>query len=157
MTHRGMALMAVFTATLCCVTVGPIAGAAASSRSIKVAIVRYGPKIKASEEAVSKAVEEFKTSNDPTGVESAIGNAAAVLSSLRSKVAHQSAATPRVKKAKTKILQGLHALVAGYKVLSKAYAEKATSPAAASADAHSSLVLIAKGKKELDQGASLLP
>jgi hypothetical protein len=132
------------------------AAASASSKSIKAAIASYGPRIKASEEAVTKAVEEFKVSKDPTGVEAAIGNSAALLSSLRAKVSHQSAADQRVKRAKAKIVQGLQGLVAGYKVLSNAYAEKATSPEAARADADSSLILIAKGKKELDQGASLL-
>ncbi len=156
MTRRGAARIAVFTATLCCVTMGPVAGASASSKSIKAAIVGYGSKIEASEEAVSKAVEEFKTSSDPTGVEAALGEASAVLGALQSKVAHQSARTLRVKRAKAKIVKGLHLIIAGYRVLSKAYEEKATNQEAANADAAHSVAVVKSGKKELDAGVKLL-
>lgn len=156
MTHRVVTRAAVFTLALCCVTLAQAATAAASSKSIKAAIVSYGPRIEASEEAVTKAVNEYNASKDPTGVEAALGKAAAVLSSLRAKVAHQSAATARVKRARAKIVNGLHVIAGGYKLLSKAYAEKAASPEAANKDAAHAVALVKSGKRELNQGASLL-
>jgi hypothetical protein len=47
-------------------------------------------------------------------------------------------------------------IVSGYKVLSKAYEEKATSPEAAKTDAAHSVVVVKSGKKELNEGVKLL-
>ncbi len=156
MTYRAVARMAVFTGVLCCMAIGPVTTASASGRSIEVAIASYGSKIQTAEENVSKAVKEYETSKDPTGVEAAIAHSAAVLGSLRSKVVHQSTGTRRVKRAKAKIVQGLQAVISGYGVLSKAYEEKAASPEAANTDAANALSLVKKGKKELDAGVNLL-
>ena len=156
MTHRVAARVAAFTVVLCCVTLGQAAVASASSKSIKVAIVSYGAKIDASEAHLETAVKEYEQSQNPTGVEAAIGEAAAVLGALESKVAHQSARTPRVKRARAKIVSGLRTIVSGYKVLSKAYEEKATDQEAATADAASSVAVVKRGKKELNAGVKLL-
>jgi hypothetical protein len=156
MTHRGAARIAVFTAALCCMTMVPVAGASASSKSIKAAIVSYGAKIEASEAHVGTAVKEYEQSQNPAGVEAALGEAAAVLGALESKVAHQSAHTPRVKRARAKIVSGLHTIVLGYKVLSKVYEERATNQEAANADAAHSVVVVKSGKKELNAGVKLL-
>jgi hypothetical protein len=148
--------VAAFTAVLCCVMLGSAAVASASSKSIKAAIVSYGAKIEVSEAHLETAVKEYEQSQNPAGVEAAIGEAAAVLGALERKVAHQSARTPRVKRARAKIVSGLHTLVLGYKVLSKAYEERATNQEAASADAAHSTVVIKSGKKQLNQGVKLL-
>lgn len=156
MTQRRVGRLAVFAATLCCLTLVPAAVASASGRSIKAAIVSYGAKIEASEAHVETAVKEYETSQNPAGVEAAIGEAGAVLGALERKVAHQSAPTSRVKRARAKIVSGLHAIVSGYKVLSRAYEEKAASPEAASTDAAHSLAMIKSGKKDLNAGVKLL-
>jgi hypothetical protein len=156
MTHRGAARIAVFTTTLCCMTLVPIAGASASSKSIKAAIVSYGAKIEASEAHVETAVKEYETSQNPAGVEAAIGESGAVLGALERKVAHQSAPTPRVKRARAKIVSGLRTIVSGYEVLSKAYEEKAASPEAAKTDAAHAVVVVKSGKKDLNAGVKLL-
>jgi hypothetical protein len=156
MTHRVAARMAAFTAVLCCATLAPVAAASASSRSIKAAIVSYGAKIEASEAHIETAVKEYEQSHDPAGVEAALGEASAVLSALQSKVAHQSARSSRVKRARAKIVKGLHTIVSGYKVLSKVYEEKATDPEAAKKDAAHVVVVVKSGKKELNAGVELL-
>jgi hypothetical protein len=156
MTHRVAARVAAFTAVLCCVTLGQAAVASASSKSIKAAIVSYGAKIEASEAHIETAVKEYEQSQNPAGVEAALGEAAAVLGALEKKVAHQSARTPRVKRARAKIVHGLHTIVLGYKVLSTAYEEKATNQEAANADAAHSVVVVKSGKHELNEGVKLL-
>lgn len=156
MTHRRVGRMVVFAVALCCMTMVPAAAASASAKSIELAIASYGTKIDAAEQGVSTAVKEYETSKDPVGVEAAIGHSAAVLGSLRSKVAHQSAGATRVKRAKAKILQGLERVIVGYGMLSKAYEEKASSPEAASVEADHALPLVKAGKKELDAGVNLL-
>jgi hypothetical protein len=148
MTFRRVGRMVAFAVTPCCVTLGPAAAASASAKSIEVAIASYGSKIQTAEENVSKAVKEYETSKDPTGVEAAIAHSSAVLGSLRSKVVHQSPGTRRVKRAKAKIVQGLQTVISGYGVLSKAYEEKAASPEAASTDAANAFAPVKQGKKE---------
>jgi hypothetical protein len=156
MTHRGAPRIAVCTAAVCFMTIGPVASASASAGSIKAAIESYTPKILVAEGRVVTAVGEYKTSNDPTGVEKAIGESVAVLGALEAKVAHQSAGAPRVKLAKKKVVKGLQAVIVGYNDLSSAYAEKASSSEAATADATTAVALVKKGQKRLSEGVKLL-
>jgi N-acetylglutamate synthase/N-acetylornithine aminotransferase len=74
---------------------GSVASASASSASIKAAIESYGSKIDVAEGRVLTAVGEYKTTKNPSGVQSAIGESVAVLSALRSKVQHQAAGQAR--------------------------------------------------------------
>jgi hypothetical protein len=159
MTYRRLVRVAVCAATLCGAIVGPVAGASASVASIKAAIVSYNSKIDVAEGHVLTAVGEYKESKDPkdpAGVEAAIGNSVAVIGSLKAKVAHQSAATRRAKRAKAKILAGLQAIIVGYKELSSAYVETTTSPEAAMTEATKAAILAKKGRKELGEGVKLL-
>jgi hypothetical protein len=148
---------AVGCVTLSCVAVGvPVAGASASEASIKAAIVSYNLKIVAAEGKVASALEEYEQTKDPTNVESAIAASVTVLKGLRGKVAHQPAGRTRVKKAKRKIEQGLESVIVAYEGLSGAFAEKGTSPEAASADAAKAIAAAKTGRKELLAGVKLL-
>lgn len=78
--------VAVCMATLVAAAIGPVADASASSRSIKAAIVSYGPKIEAAETQVEVAGKEYEQSHDPAGVEAAIAASSSVLSALRARL-----------------------------------------------------------------------
>jgi adenine deaminase len=78
------------------------------------------------------------------------------LGALKAKVARQSAAAPRVKRAKSKIQAGLQAVIVGYDELSVAYGEIAGQPEAASSEAVKAEVVVKKGRKQLSEGVKLL-
>ncbi|GEM_PF-1757898 len=159
MTHRRLACIAGCLVTLCGAIMGPVATASASSKSIKAVIVSYNPKIDIAEGHIVTAVGEYEASadpKDPAGVQAAISGSVAVLSSLKAKVAQQSAGAPRVKKAKTKVEKGLEGVIVGYRDLSTAYGEKATSQIAATIEANRAEVLVNEGRKKLLEGVKLL-
>jgi hypothetical protein len=135
---------------------GPVAGASASKRSIKLAVKSYSARILTSEGHVVSALGEYKTSKNPAAAEAALGEAVSVLKELRAKVAAQGAPSPRVKEAKVKIEQGLHAVIVAYTSLSTALAEKASDPSGAMAEVEKFVAAAKKGSKELHQGALLL-
>jgi hypothetical protein len=62
-----------------------------------------------------------------------------VPSALRSKIESQSAGTPKVKAAKSKLVKGLEAIGLAYGALKAAFADKASRPEAAQAEATKAL------------------
>jgi hypothetical protein len=156
MTYRRIVTAAACAAAMCAALAGPVAGASASKHSIKLALKSYSGKILTSEGHVVSALGEYKTTKNPAPAEAALGEAVTVLKGLRAKVAAQGAATPRVKEAKVKIEEGLHAVVVAYTSLSTALADKASDPSAATAEIEKFAAVAKKGSKELHQGALLL-
>jgi hypothetical protein len=156
MIYRRAVRMVVCAATLGAVTMGPVSGASASSASIRAAIKSYSGKVDVAEGHVVSALGEYKTSKEPAGVQAALKEAVTVLAALKAKVAVQSTGRPRVKKAKTKIEQGLQGVIVAYKGLEVAFGEKATSPEAASAEAKKAEAAVKKGIAELREGVKLL-
>jgi hypothetical protein len=144
------------TAVLCGVLIGPVSSASASKASIKAAIVSYGSKIDVAEGGVLTAVGEYKETKDPAPIEAAITKSVAVIGALKAKVARQSAAAPRVKRAKSKIQAGLQAVIVGYDELSTAYGEIASQPEAASSEAAKADAVVKKGREQLSEGVRLL-
>jgi len=144
---------------LCCMTMGPVAVSLASSRSIKLVIRSYNGKVEVAEghvETTAGAYEQSSDPKDPAPVEAAINESVAVLSSLKAKVALQSAHAPRVKKAKARIEKGIGEVIVGYGYLTTAFAEKATDPEAATAEAKKSVALAEEGRSNLLAGVKLL-
>jgi hypothetical protein len=156
LTRAGTARAAVCMAVLGGVLTGPIAGASASDASIKSAIKSYNSKILVAEGHVVTALGEYKTSGNPSGVETAIAKSITVLSSLKTAIASQSASTPKVKTGKTKFEKGLQTVIGAYRHLKTAFGEKAASPAAAKEQAAKALTSLKKAKAELREGAKLL-
>lgn len=159
MTFRAGACLAVCTATLCVVTVAPVATASASAGSIKAAIVSYTPKIDIAEGHVQTAVGEYTESadpKDPSAVEAAIANSVSVLTALKGKVAAQPARKPRVRQARAKIVKGVQEVIVGYGDLSVAYGEKAANQEAATVEAKAAVVLANRGRRQLKEGVRLL-
>jgi hypothetical protein len=153
---RAVARLTAPIAVLLCVAMGPVADASASAKSIKSAIRSFSSKILVAEGHVLSAGGEYETSKDPTGVIEAISQSVSVLSALEVKVAHQPALAPRVKRARSKVVHGLHTVIVGYEQLSGAFGEKAMDPEAAKVAAAAAEVLATKGRNELKQGVKLL-
>jgi hypothetical protein len=135
---------------------GPVAGAAASAKSIKAVIKSYNSKIDVAEGHVLTALGTYETDHVAAPLETAITESVAVLNALRAKVAHQPAAKPKVRKARTLIVKGLGELIASYGNLKTAFSEKATEPEAAKVAATAALVEVAAGRKRLLAGVKLL-
>ncbi len=147
---------ALMTAVLCCAVLIPAAGASASGKSIKQAIKAYLPKLDVAEGHVVSAIGEYKEKHEPAVVETALSETVSVVRAMEARVAKQSAGSPKVKKAKAKIIAGLKAIARAYQDLATAYADKAPAPAAAKAEAEASLRAIKHGARELLEGAKLL-
>jgi|CZKG01.1.fsa_nt_gi hypothetical protein len=135
---------------------GPVTGAMASKASIKEAFRSYSSKIAVAEGHTLTAVGEYKTTKNAAPVEEAITNSIAVIGGLRSKVAHQSAKTPKVKAAKAKFVKGLKAIIVSYEKLKAAFADKASNPEAAQAEATKALAALKSGRKLLGEAVKLL-
>ena len=148
--------------TACCLVVlagvlaGPVAGASASEASIKATFEHYKARVDVAEGHVVSALGEYETSKEPAKAETALKEAASVLLSLRSKIQSQSASAPRVKEAKTKIVEGLGGVAAAYKDLANALEEKTSSPEAAKAEAQKFKASAKKAILELHEGVKLL-
>jgi hypothetical protein len=149
---RALALAAL----VCSVALIPVASASASGASIKSAIKSYNSKILVAEGHVVSALGEYKQTKNPAGVQAALSESITVISALKSKVAHQSAGRPRVKKAKLKIEKGLEAIIVSYQKLATAYGEKTANPEAAIAEGTKALAAVKVGRKELLEGVKLL-
>jgi hypothetical protein len=151
--------VATLAVALCCMAMGPVASASASSRSIKLVIRGYNGRVEVAEGHVETTAGDYEQSSDPKDpapVEAAIGESIAVLGALKAKVALQSANAPRVKRAKAKIEKGIGEVIVGYGYLSSAFAEKATDPQAATAEAKKSVALAEEGRRNLLAGVKLL-
>jgi hypothetical protein len=153
---RAAARVAACTAALCCISLGPVPAAGASSASIKAAIVSYGSKIDVAEGHVLTALGEYKETQNPAGVEAAIANSVQVLGSLKADVAGQPARAPRVRKAKRDIENGLGAVIVGYQDLASAYGELTASPEAAKVEIAAAAVSVKQGQTGLRDGIGLL-
>ena len=99
---------------------------------------------------------EYTSTKDPAPVEAAIDKSVAVLGALEHRVAAQSAGTPRIKSAKSKVVKGLAAVIVGYEHLKTGFADKATNQQAAEAEVASALASVKTGRKELKAGIALL-
>jgi hypothetical protein len=135
---------------------GPVAGATASDASIKSVIKSYDSRLLVAEGHTVTAIGEYRQSGNPSGVKAALTKSIALLRSLRSAIAPQSASSPRVKAGKAKVEKGLGAVILAYQHLKKAFGEKKASPQNAKAEAKKALSAIRKGRKELREGARLL-
>jgi hypothetical protein len=135
---------------------GPATGAMASDASIRAVLKSYSSRILISEGHVVTAIGEFKKSGNPNGVQAALKRATGVLSSLKSKIAAQSASSRRVKEGKAKLENGLGAVIGAYRHLKTAFGEKQSSPQTAKAEAKKALRAIKQGASELREGAKLL-
>lgn len=132
------------------------AAASASKASIRKAIVQASPKIAIVEGHILSAEGEYTSTKDPVPVEAAIDKSVAVLGALKHKIAAQSASTPKVKSAKSKIVKGLAAVIAGYGHLKAGFADKASNQQEAEAEVASALAAVKTGRKELKAGVALL-
>jgi hypothetical protein len=146
----------VALALLAALIAGPVAGASASRGSIRAAIAKAGPRILEVEGRVLTAEGEYNATHDPAPVAGAIDNSVIVLSALRRKVAAQAAAAPRVKAARRDVVAGLEGIIVGYGHLKAAFADKATDPEAATAEAQAAVIAVGNGKKRFQQGIKLL-
>ncbi len=146
----------LLTATLVGVPLAPASSASASVESIKAVILSYGRRIDVAEGHVLTALGEYKESTGPAEVESAIGGSVAVLGALKAKVAEQSVGTRRARKARKKIVSGLHAVIVGYEDLSEAYAERTTNRSASVTEATSAEARVKEGQRDLRDGVKLL-
>jgi hypothetical protein len=135
---------------------GPVAGASASAGSIKAVFKHYASKIDIAEGHVLTAAGNYETEHLAAPVEMAIAESAAVLSSLRSKIAVQPAGGPRVRKAKRLIVKGLGVLIGAYGMLKTAFAEKAADPEAAKVEAAAAEMRVAAGRSQLLAGTKLI-
>lgn len=159
MSHPIAARLAALAAALCCVTMGPVSSASASAKSIETVFKSYNGKIQVAEGRVLSASGEYEQSSDPkdpTAIQAAISESVAVLSSLKGKVARQSAHAPNVRKARSKIVKGLSEVIVGYGDLSVAFGEKATNAQAAKIEAEKADALGGEGRKNLREGLRLL-
>jgi hypothetical protein len=156
MSNVRKAEVAVCAVLLCGALTASVTGASASDASIKAVVKSFDSKILVAEGHVVSALGEYKKTGDPSGVKSAIGKSIAVLSSLKAKVAVQSAPAGRVKTGKAKLVKGLSAVVGAYRKLSVAFGEKKVSPAAAKTEAAKAVVAVDKGRKELREAVKLL-
>ena len=143
-------------AALVVMAVGPVTGAWASKASIKGALKSYDGKIAVAEGHTLTALGEYKTTKNAAPVEEAISQSVTVLSALRTKIESQSAGTPKVKAAKSKLVKGLEAIILSYGKLKAAFADKASSPEAAQAEATKALAAVKIGRKQLNEAAKLL-
>jgi hypothetical protein len=135
---------------------GSVTGASASDASIKAVIKSYNSKILVAEGHVVSAIGEFKDSGNPTKVQAALQKSITVLGALESKISAQSASSPKIKLGKAKFDKGLQSVVVAYRRLKAAFGEKKVSPQAAKAEAKKAVLAVAKGRKELREGAKLL-
>ncbi len=151
-TLRAVSLLAVSAVVL----VGPVTGASASKASIKQALKSFSGRVDVAEGEVLTAVGNYKTTKEAAPVETAIGKSVTVLKALKAKIAAQSAARPRIKMAKTKLVKGIGAAIVSYEHLSTAYAEHGTNQPAAEAEAVAALTKLKSAQKQLKEAAKLL-
>jgi hypothetical protein len=156
MTRTGTARRVACVVAMCAAVLVPASVASASGVSIKAAIQSYESRILTSEGRVVTALGEYKTSNNPSGVVAALKHATAVLEGLESKIAKQSAGSLRIKRAKSKIESGLHAVVTAYRRLENAFNVKSVSQETATAEAKKALEAVKRGGRQLREGAKLL-
>ncbi len=102
------------------------------------------------------AIGEYKTTQNPAPVEAALGKSIEALRELKGKISRQSAAAPRVKRGKAKLVKGLQAVIAAYEKLKTAFAIKASSPKAAEEQAEKAKQAVTNGRAQLREGLKLL-
>lgn len=153
---KRVTLACACVAVLGVMLVGPVAGASASDGSIKALIKSYDAKIITSEGHLLTAIGGYKTSGNPAAVVTALDDATAVLRSLKTKIASQSAASTRVKQGKADLVKGLQAVIAAYGHLKVAFGEKAGSPSAAKENAEKAMLAVKRGRVDLAEGLKLL-
>jgi hypothetical protein len=157
MSHRRAARVAACAAALCAaLAAGPVTGASASDTSIKAAIKKAAPQILITEGHVVTAIGEYKVNANPVPVQGALQKAITVLRALRTKIADQSAVSPRVKLGKAKLEKGFHSVIVAYEGLKTAFGEKAASPTTAKLEATKALEAVKRGGKQLSEGVKLL-
>jgi hypothetical protein len=154
---HGVGRIALLVAVVGCMLAGLVTSAAsASDASIKAVIKSYDSKILVAEGHLVTAIGEYKEKGNPAGVQKAIRTTTSVLLSLKSKIASQSASSPRVKLGKAKFVKGLQRVVVAYRHLGKAFGEKKVSPQAAKMEARKAVRIVKGARLELREGAKLL-
>lgn len=151
----------LWRALACLVVMGalaamPITNAPASAGSIKMVLKSYTPKIKLAETEVASSLAEFEKTKNLKTVQAALAGVVNVLKSLDGKVAAQSAPRSKVKKAKTKIVDGLKAFILAYDKLEKAVGEIHVKPATVKAEAEKAKSALKAGARQLNEGEKLL-
>lgn len=147
-----VACLAVFAA----VAALPAAPATASKASIKAALTSYSAQLTALEPKIASAIEQYASTKNATAVESTISEELTVLRELRATVKAQRAGSPRVRFAKTEVVDGLSAVTAGYEHLAKTYADAAVAPHKAKNQYLHSLRAMRRGLRDLRAGLRIL-
>jgi hypothetical protein len=156
MRYRRAMPVVLCMAVLGALLVGPVSGASASDASIKAVIKSYTSKIDLAEGHLLSEIGRYAKSGNPTKVDAALGRSIEVFTSLKAKIAAQSASSGRVKRGKAKFEKGLGKIVTAYRRLKTAFGEKKSSPSAAKAEAKKALTAVKSGRRELREGARLL-
>jgi hypothetical protein len=156
MSHFKAARMAACLAVLVAVLVGGVSGASASKASIKATLRSFSGKIDVAEGNTLSAIGAYKTNHAAAPVDMAIGKSVTVLQELKRKIAAQSAGSPKIKTAKSKLLKGIGAVIVSYEHLGTAFQEHGSDPQAAETEAKAALTKLKGASKQLKEAAALL-
>jgi hypothetical protein len=156
MTRTGSLLALVALAACAAVLAGPASGASASKASIRATLKSFTARVDVAEGEVLTALGKYKTTHEAAPVDAALGKSITVIKQLKTKLAAQSAPSPKVKLAKAKLIKGLSAVIAAYERLGTAFQDHGTNPSAAEAEAKAALVKVKTGQKQLKEAAKLL-
>jgi hypothetical protein len=135
---------------------GPMAGAGASDASIKAAIKSYNGVITSDEGRVLTAIGTAESTGNAAPLQLALVAEERDLHALRSKVAAQSASSPRGRAGKAKFLAGIGSIVKAYRKLGKGVGELKANPAAGRADIKRALTIVKRGRAQLNAAVKLL-
>ena len=135
---------------------GSVTSAGASDASIKAVIQSYNGVITSDEGRVLTAIGTAESSGNAAPVHVALVAEERDLHVLRSKVAAQSASSPRGRAGKAKFLAGIGSIVRAYRKLDKGVGELKVNPAAGRADVKRALAIVRKGRAQLKASVRLL-
>jgi hypothetical protein len=143
---------------MCCVccAVGPVASASASRSGIIGIVETYVPKIVEAEGKVVSALGEYERTGELTKTDEALNKNIKLLQEMRSKIAAQSAASRRVKRAKHRLEKGLNRVIGAERGLENALTVKHTNPEAAKAEAEKAILAIKRADREISEAEALL-
>ncbi len=155
MRRSGMFTVALAALTALAIA-GPVSDAAASGAGIKRAIKSYEGKILVAEGHLLSAEGTYKATKVAAPVVAALEENVKVLTQLRSAVARQSAARPKIKQAKHLVLAGIGSLLTAYEKLKTAFSEKTVNETAAKAEAEKAVLAARTAKLDLRRAGKLL-
>ena len=152
--------VSIRTALVALAAAGVLAGATsaaqASDASIKAIIVIYNPKLKADAARDASTLLTYAKTGNSGPLRIALAAEVKDLNSLKSKVAAQSASSPRIKAGKAKFTSGIASVVKGIRKLSKAIGLKPVKPKLAKAEAKRADVILKRGSSQLRTALKLL-